>query len=570
MGAPIALADPAARDPALVGEKAAGLAKAAAADLPVLPGRVLRVDASETAITAGVEALERSGPPAAYLAAIEAVVSQDLERDIAWIGGSVDGPLVVRSTTAMDDDGRWSGAFASYLAVDDPDVPAAVRGCWASAFSRDVLDRCRETGAEVGALRIGVLVQPFVGFDAGGTARLLAHGSVVVTAAPGGPGGVVGGGRTTLDVVVGAGGRCLDELGDVNVPVETVEAAAMLARRAAEAVGARVIEWGAVGNEVFLLQIGPTEPAPATVGPTSARTRIAVPAGAERLARLVTAFGGPLGEELVLPWALGVAEPPEAEPIDGGEPEVALAEARALADELAANVWGVSPAAARERAAAASRLLREGRVVEGLWQIRDLRPPDTTAARRLVGLVGGVGVTLRDAGGLPSATLVWRLSEEELDRMIEDGRVSLRRGPDRWEPFVADVVRTRGHVSMGTPVAPGVGAGRLHHLRELRAMGRPGAREVLVTQLPLPQLAPLLWHSAALVTTRGSTGAHLFEVARSLGVPAVLGVDVNALGGAGSLVAVDGESGLVSVLPAGPTDAASLHHELASGSRAMV
>lgn len=570
MGEHIALADPAARYPALVGAKAAGLAKAAAAGLPVLPGRVLRVDASETAIEAGVEALERSGPPAAYLAAIEAVVGQDLERDIAWIGGSVDGPVVVRSTTAMDDDGRWSGAFASYLAVDDPDVPAAVRGCWASAFSRDVLDRCRETGAEVAALRIGVLVQPQVGFDAGGTARLLEHGSVVVTAAPGGPRGVLGGGRTTPDVVVGAGGRCPDQLGDVHVPVETVEAAAVLARRAAEAVGARVIEWGAVGDEVFLLQVGPTQPPSATVGPTPDRTRLAVPADAERLARIVTAFGGPLGEQLVLPWALGVPEPPEAEPIDGGKPEVALAEAHAIADELAADVWGVPPAAARERAAAASRLLREGRVAEGLRQIRDLRPPDMFAVRRLVGLVGGVGLTLTDAGGLPSATLVWRLSDEELDRAIEGGRVSLRRGPDRWEPFVADVVRTRGHGSMGTPVAPGVAAGRPHHLRELRAIGRHGARDVLVTRRPLPQLAPLLWHSAALVTTGGSTGAHLFEVARSLGVPAVSGVDVTAVGSAGSLVAVDGETGLVSVLPSGPADTASSHLVVASGSRAIV
>jgi phosphohistidine swiveling domain-containing protein len=569
MGAQIALADPAARDPVVVGEKAAGLAKAAAADLPVLPGRVLRVDASETAIEAGVEALERSGPPAAYLAAIDAVVHQDLERDIALIGGSVDGPVVVRSTTAMDDDGRWSGAFASYLAVDDPDVPAAVRGCWASAFSRDVLDRCRETGADVAALRIGVLVQPLVGFDVGGTARLLAHGSVGVTAAPGGPREVVGGGRTALDVVVGADG-CLGELGDVHVSVETVEAAAALARLVAEAVGAGVIEWGAVRDEVFLLQVGPTQPAPATAGPTSDWTRLVMPADCERIARLVTTFGGPLGEQLVLPWALGVAELPEPEPIEGVEPEVALAEARALADELAADVWGVPPADARGRAASASHLLREGRVAEGLRQIGDLRPPDTSAARRLVGLVGGVGVTLTDAGELPSATLVWRLSDEELDRAIEGGRVSLRRGPDRWEPFVAEVVRSRGHGSMGTPVAPGVGAGRLHHLRELRAMGRPGARDVMVTRLPLPQLAPLLWHSAALVTTGGSTGAHLFEVARSLGVPAVLGVDVTAVGTAGSLVAVDGEAGLVSVLPSGPEETASSHRVTASGSRAMV
>jgi phosphoenolpyruvate-protein kinase (PTS system EI component) len=72
---------------------------------------------------------------------------------------------------------------------------------------------------------------------------------------------------------------------------------------------------------------------------------------------------------------------------------------------------------------------------------------------------------------------------------------------------------------------------------------------VLVTPLPLPHLAPLLWHCAALVTTGGTSGAHLFEVARSLGVPAVVGADLGALVEVGSLVAVDGDAGPVSVVP---------------------
>jgi phosphoenolpyruvate-protein kinase (PTS system EI component) len=58
----------------------------------------------------------------------------------------------------------------------------------------------------------------------------------------------------------------------------------------------------------------------------------------------------------------------------------------------------------------------------------------------------------------------------------------------------------------------------------------------------------LLWHSAAIVSIGGSSGAHLFEVARSLGVPAVIGVEAAVSGGAGSLVAVDGDTGVVSVL----------------------
>ena len=72
MVSPVALTDRAARDPARVGVKAARLAAAAAAGLPVLHGWVLPSEASWDAIRRGVEALETgSGTPAAYLEAME-------------------------------------------------------------------------------------------------------------------------------------------------------------------------------------------------------------------------------------------------------------------------------------------------------------------------------------------------------------------------------------------------------------------------------------------------------------------------------------------------------------------
>jgi phosphohistidine swiveling domain-containing protein len=90
---------------------------------------------------------------------------------------------------------------------------------------------------------------------------------------------------------------------------------------------------------------------------------------------------------------------------------------------------------------------------------------------------------------------------------------------------------------------------------------------VLVTPLPLPHLAPLLWHSAALISIGGSSGAHLFEVARSLAVPAVIGVDpAVSASEAGTLVAVDGGSGVVSILPSSGTPSWPSH----DGTRAMV
>jgi phosphoenolpyruvate-protein kinase (PTS system EI component) len=87
-------------------------------------------------------------------------------------------------------------------------------------------------------------------------------------------------------------------------------------------------------------------------------------------------------------------------------------------------------------------------------------------------------------------------------------------------------------------------------VKGLLDIGRPGPRVVLAAQAPLPQLAPLLWHSAAFVSSGGNEGAHLFEVARSLGVPAVIGVDFESLGPAGSLVVVDGATGSVTSLGA--------------------
>ena len=102
-----------------------------------------------------------------------------------------------------------------------------------------------------------------------------------------------------------------------------------------------------------------------------------IPADAERLARLVTAFPGPLADELVLPWALGagdVASWNEVALTDGvSDPASAIAEARALAADATAEVWGMPPPEARERAADVARLLLQGRVTDGMRTIAGLR-----------------------------------------------------------------------------------------------------------------------------------------------------------------------------------------------------
>ena len=70
-------------------------------------------------------------------------------------------------------------------------------------------------------------------------------------------------------------------------------------------------------------------------------------------------------------------------------------------------------------------------------------------------------------------------------------------------------------------------------------------RAMIVASQPIPNLAPLLWDAAGLVTESGSSAAHLFESARALRVPAVCGV---SLPPGEQIVAVDGQDGIVSTL----------------------
>jgi phosphohistidine swiveling domain-containing protein len=553
----VALDEEAARDAAVVGTKAAGLAAAAAAGLPVLPGWVIPLASSASAIAAGRGALATEGAPAATL-----TVMRHPGRDADPPTGPPTGSLVVRSSTAVDDDGRWSGAFTSYLDVGRGDLATAVRGCWASVFSGDVLDRCREEAVDPGSLRVGVLVQPYRTFELGGTARVLADGAVRVTAAAAGPVGVVVGRSGTQEILVDERGALTTADGSggtVDRRTAAIAAdVAALARRAALAVGGASIEWGSSGGELFLLQIGARgqarDPGPRVPAPAGDVSAASMPAGAERLARLAARFPGPLLDDLVLPWAVGAREMPEVAPLPVDDPAEALQDVRASTGALAATVWGDTPAAARERAAAVCRLLLDGRVADGLRRIRGLRSPDPTGVRRLLGTIDGLGQELAGRGALPAAATVWRLTDQELQRAVAGERPALRRGPGRWEPFVVDVVRARGTPIDGTPAASGVGAGQAHVVRKLGALGRPGPRRVLVVPMPLPQLAPLLWHAAGLVSTGGSSGAHLFEVARSLGVPAAIASTPTLEGVAdGALVAVDGDTGRVNVLP--PTTA---------------
>ncbi|WP_059013288.1 PEP/pyruvate-binding domain-containing protein [Streptomyces specialis] len=274
-GVALPLTDPRARRAALTGGKAASLAEAAGAGLPVLPGFVVL-------------------PPGTSHR------GQDL-RD-AWRKLSANGstPLIVRSSSAAEDteDSSMAGQFTSVLDV---------RG-W-DAF-RDALRTVRASSAEP----MAVLVQPMVrsrvggvlfGADpvAGRTDRLL------VSVVPGGPDTLVSGERPGTEFLLTRHGRLLrTEPGD---PADRLLHTAELhrlttpARRTRHVFGRpQDMEFG-FDEETGRLWLFQSRPIPAMAPRPARRARLLGPGPvAETLPGLLR----PLEEDLwVVPMAHGLA-----------------------------------------------------------------------------------------------------------------------------------------------------------------------------------------------------------------------------------------------------------------------
>jgi phosphoenolpyruvate synthase/pyruvate phosphate dikinase len=424
---PAAWLDPAARpDPAawldeaarLAGDKAARLAGAAAAGLAVLPGHVVPVAEGRAALSAGAAAVRDGRPAAARRAVLGHRLDEDLAAELREAVAGLGGRAIVRSSSPLESDPRWSGAFSSVAEVGPGDVGPAVRSCWASAFAVDPLARLGACGLPPEALELGVLIQPEIRPWAGGVARVT-------------PAADAAGAEVTMEGVLGhlgallsgwadgASGRELAEL----VGPATVAAVADLAARAWRLLGDDVIEWAAADGGVWLLQSGRS------------------------------------GATAVLPGA-GQA--------------------------------GAGPATA-----------------------------SCAAAEPLAG----------DAdGGLPTSRALM--------------------------PLLAATVLGRGQHVPGRPGAPGTAAGRLLACRPHERPAGDCRDAILLVDRPLPALAPLLFAARGVIARTGAAGSHLAEVARSLGVPMVLGCRPERVTGAppvpdgAFLAAIDGSTGDVALLPA--------------------
>ena len=154
--------------------------------------------------------------------------------------------MIVRSSSPLEGDARWAGAFSSVTGVGREDVAAAVRSCWASAYAVDPVRRAAECGVPLEAVGLAVLMQPEIVPEAGGVAWA-GESAVTVEGVRGHPGPLLAGWAE------GARDGVLAGL----IGAEIVAEAAALADRVHAELGDGVIEWAACEGTVWLLQSMP-------------------------------------------------------------------------------------------------------------------------------------------------------------------------------------------------------------------------------------------------------------------------------------------------------------------------
>jgi pyruvate,water dikinase len=178
----LGLDDPQAVAPSISGAKGAGLARAMAAGFPVLDGFVISAAASAPVLAGAATELGSRGSGGARMRVIRSELDAGLASLVEAAAAGLDEPLIVRSSSVLEGEGAWSGAFTSVPEVRAGEVAQATRSVWATCFALDVLERFESAGIEPGAAPMGVVVQPEILPDFGGAAIVDAEGAVTVTA----------------------------------------------------------------------------------------------------------------------------------------------------------------------------------------------------------------------------------------------------------------------------------------------------------------------------------------------------------------------------------------------------
>jgi pyruvate phosphate dikinase-like enzyme/PEP-utilizing family enzyme len=499
--------------PGVAGAKAARLAAARAAGFPVLPGWVLPAAESRPAIRAGAAAVRGGRPAAARRAALGCPPGPALAGELRAAVHSLGGRVIVRSSSPLESDPRWAGAFSSVAEVGPDDVLTAVRSCWAAAFAVDPLARLGACGLPLDALELALLIQPELNPDAGGTARVIpaapgAGGSVRATpaAGPGRPAGQASTarspgqaaapppGRQTATHRLGGGTGTRHPGGEAAAsPLGGETGTRYPGGRAGACPGpADVIVDGTVGHPGALLA-GWAEGA-------SARVRLADP----------TAPG----------WPEPAAEGPLTQLLGAG---LVAAVAR-----LAAGVYWALGDTSIEWASDNGTVWLLQTAPAGPVPV--LPPEPAAAPASHATTMGGPAAALAGPPGLVYAA-------REL------------------MPLLAAAVQAAGRRVAARPAAAGQAAGRLVPCRPHQVPAAGCRDAILLIDQPVPALAPLLFAARGVIARGGTAGAHLAEVARSLAVPMVTGCRPELVTGPGPagdgwLAAIDGTTGQVALLPA--------------------
>lgn len=519
-----------ARDPAVVGAKAERLARARSIGFPVPDGFVVPVAASGPAIDRGQAALRTAGNSGAARAAVYNHAPSPLALRMVEAADRLGGVVVARSSSRAEAEGVWAGAFSSYLSLRSDEVPTGVIGCWASVFSPGALKRAEAIGISPPDIGMAVLVQTRLQTSCGGVATLGEADEVRIVGTPGHPASLLAGWQTGHVVVV-AGTDSVEARDDSALSREVAVRVAHLARGVGTELGYSHVEW-AMGEdgEVYLLQAQPVAaPRPDGVRRRPSETAVIPDPRLGDVVRMMLRYPGPVGERLVWPWAIGLDHLPRLRSRPSYKDTATLvAEIRRSAAVLVSQRWnGGGTCEAVERAWAR---LREGdgsSIVRLLSRTPALAPDLVKAHLESLGCLADA---LTRDGKIPHSGWMWYSDLDSLDSpAVWRHGTSRRIGVGRWDPFIHAVISSAGRNLPGHPAAGGWGAGRLRMVRNADDATAVGPREIIVAARPMVNLAPLLWNAAGLVTDAGGPGAHLFEVARWLGVPAVCGVDLRAL-----------------------------------------
>ena len=267
------------------GAKAARLSAALRAGLPVLPGWAVPAAESRPAVGAAATVLRGGQPAAGRRAVLSRPLDPALAAELRQAAIHLGGRVIVRSSSRLEADPRWSGAFSTVAGVGPDEVATAVRSCWASAFAVDPLARLGSCGLPLEALELGILMQPEICPAAGGVARVVppppagqGGAGVVVEGTEGHPGALLAGWADGASARVSLPGPAADGPLLSLLGRDLVISVARLAARVRRCLGDEVIEWAAgQDGQVWLLQSRPAQPEPAQ--PEPPRPEPAAPGG---------------------------------------------------------------------------------------------------------------------------------------------------------------------------------------------------------------------------------------------------------------------------------------------------